>query len=76
MKLPWVCVCGGGGGGGGGLLLYLYIYTFLGFNILNFNILGCIQKNNFWRDHEEIAGLFGLLFLCMGRVVLSICLAT
>ena len=49
---PQRCVCGGGGGGGGGTLIFSYIRRlgpFFGFKILNFNISGGLQKNEyFW----------------------------
>ena len=51
-----MCVCGGGGG----TLLFLYIrrlVSFFGFTILNFNIFGGCQKNDF--GYEACVDIFG-----------------
>ena len=46
-----LCPQGGGGGGGGGTLIFSHIRRlglFFGFKILNFNIFGGFQKNEYF----------------------------
>ena len=59
-----MCVWGGGGGGGGGGYSEIFIHTlaqvnFFGFKILNFNIFGVFQKNQYFWGYEYFVGFFG-----------------
>ena len=50
-----------GGGGGGGTLIFLYIRRlglFFGVKILNFNIFGGFQKNEYFFGYEEFVDIF------------------
>ena len=46
----------------GGILWYFHTYKgsghFFGFNILNFNILGGFQKNEYFWGYEDFADIF------------------
>ena len=46
-------------GGGGTLFSYLPRFgSFLGFRILNFNILGFFQKNEYFWGYEDFVDIF------------------
>ena len=82
-----------GGGGGGGVLWYFHTYVgsgyYLGFKILNFNILGGFQKNEFFwgmkilwiffSGHHKIGLVWGSFvcifgsFFACGALAASIC---
>ena len=50
------------GWGGGGVLLYFHTYVgsghFLGFQILNFNIILGFQKNEYFLGYEDFVDIF------------------
>ena len=56
-----VCVCGGGGGGGGTRIFshVRRLGPFLGFKILNFNIFGGFQKNEYFLGYDDFVDIFG-----------------
>ena len=47
-----------GGGGGGGTLIFSCSKHFLGFKILNFNIFGGFQKNQYFLGYEDFVDIF------------------
>ena len=58
-EMPWTQ--GGGGGGGGGTLIFSHIRRlglFFGFEILNFNIFGGFQKNEYFLGYEDFVNIF------------------
>ena len=51
-------------GGGGGTLTFSYIRrlgSFLGFKILNFNIFGGFQKNEYFWGYEDFVDIFWVI---------------
>ena len=54
-------------GGGYSDIFFTYISSghYFGFKILNFNILGGVQKNEYFWGYEDFVGIFGGSFLCI-----------
>ena len=59
--VPYRLLAGFHTGGGGGTLIFSYIRrvgSFFGFKILNFNIFGGFQKNEYFWGYEDFVDMF------------------